>query len=164
MIGVGNQWRGDDAIGLELARRLGATGLPAEVAVRIHEGEGIGVLELWDGADAVVIVDCMRSGRRPGTVQRLDASSAPAGSSLSDGSSHAIGIADAIELGRALGRLPPRLIVYGIEGARFDAGAGLSEQVRPALDGLVATIRAQALALAAEPIPVHRGRRGGDGG
>ena len=34
---------------------------------------------------------------------------------------------------RALGRLPPRLSVFGIEGGRFDAGDGLSPAVRAAV-------------------------------
>ena len=148
MIGVGNQWRGDDAVGLEVAQRLTAAGLPADVDIRTHEGEGTGVLALWGDADAVVIVDCVRSGGRPGTIHRLDAGVAVPGRSLSDGSTHAIGVLAAIELGRTLGRLPPRLIVYGIEGITFDAGSGLSDQVRLAADGLVARVRSEALALA----------------
>jgi len=38
----------------------------------------------------------------------------------------------AIELGRALGRLPPRTIVYAIEAESFAAGAPLSEPVAAA--------------------------------
>jgi hypothetical protein len=47
--------------------------------------------------------------------------------------------------------LPPRLIVYGIAGASFATGAGLSEEVRLAVGGLVARVRAEALALAFSP-------------
>lgn len=38
-------------------------------------------------------------------------------------STHALGLAEAVELGRALGRLPPTLTVFGIEGTTFTAGA-----------------------------------------
>jgi hydrogenase maturation protease len=147
VIGIGNQLRGDDAAGLEAVRRLRATELPAEVGVLAHEGEGAGLLELWDGVDAVLLVDCVRSGERPGTIHRLDASSAPVASALSHGSSHTISVADAIELARTLGRVPGRVIVYGIEGATLEAGAGLSQEVATALDGLVAAVRAEAMAL-----------------
>ena len=128
-------------------RRLRATELPAEVGVLAHDGDGAGLLELWEGVDAVVLVDCVRSSERPGTIHRLDASSAPVASTPSHGSSHAISVADAIELARTLGRLPGRVVVYGIEGATLEAGAGLSEEVARALDGLVAAIRAEALTL-----------------
>src|SRR3954452_13627171 len=39
-------------------------------------------------------------------------------------STHDLGVAEAIELARAFGKLPPRLIVYGIEGRDFDEGTG----------------------------------------
>jgi hydrogenase maturation protease len=52
-----------------------------------------------------------------------------------------VGLADAIELARALGRLPPRVTVYGIEGERFDTGAPLSDSVAGAIDEVVALAR-----------------------
>jgi DNA-binding transcriptional LysR family regulator len=44
-------------------------------------------------------------------------------------STHAFGVAEAIELGRGLGNLPQYLVVYGIEGKNFAAGVGLSAEV-----------------------------------
>ena len=46
-------------------------------------------------------------------------------------STHLLGVAEAVELGRELDRLPQRLTVYGIEGERFDVGEGLSATSRP---------------------------------
>jgi hydrogenase maturation protease len=150
VIGVGNGWRGDDGAGPEVARRLRAVppGGGDEIVVRSHEGEGAGLLELWRGAAAVVIVDAVRSQGPPGTIHRLDASSTPLPASLRSASSHAVGVAQAIELARALGRLPERVIVYGIEGESFEAGAVVSEKVASALGALVSAVRQEALALA----------------
>ena len=52
-------------------------------------------------------------------------------------STHAFGVAEAIELARALGRLPASLTVYAIEGDRFDVGQELSPEVEAAIDKLV---------------------------
>jgi hydrogenase maturation protease len=38
-----------------------------------------------------------------------------------------------VELGRALGRLPGRLLVVGVEASRFDRGAPMSEPVASAV-------------------------------
>lgn len=48
-----------------------------------------------------------------------------------------MGIPEAIELARVLDELPPRLIVYGIEGAEFEAGAGLSSAVAAAVAEMI---------------------------
>jgi hydrogenase maturation protease len=39
-----------------------------------------------------------------------------------------------IELARALDRLPPQLVLYGIEGAGFAAGAALSPEVEAGVE------------------------------
>jgi 1-phosphofructokinase len=146
VIGVGNQLRGDDAAGLEVARRLG--GVPATVAVRVYEGEAIGLLELWHGVDAVVLIDTVRSGSPAGTIHRFDAGATALPAVLGRSSSHTIGVAEAIELARTLGTLPPEVVVYGVEGAVFDAGADLSGAVAGALDGLAEAVRREARSLA----------------
>jgi hydrogenase maturation protease len=137
VVGVGNALRGDDGAGLEVARRLRERAASAGVAVRELEGEGVGLLDLWEGALAVVIVDTVRSGAAPGTVHRLDATDGPLPAGVRRSSStHAVGVAEAIELARALGRLPSRVIVYGVEGRDFRAGAALSPAVAASLDGV----------------------------
>jgi hydrogenase maturation protease len=56
-------------------------------------------------------------------------------------STHAIGVVEAIELARVLQQLPPRLIVYGIEGIQFDIGRELSEKVLQAVPDVVQRVR-----------------------
>jgi hydrogenase maturation protease len=129
VIGLGNAARGDDAAGLIAARRLG--GLE-------HEGDPLALLDLWDGADVAVVIDAVSSGAGPGTIHRLEAGAEPLPVRLrSSTSTHAVGLGEAIELARALGRLPTRLIVFGIEGERFEAGAALTPAVAEAVDAVV---------------------------
>jgi hydrogenase maturation protease len=51
-----------------------------------------------------------------------------------------VGVAETVELARSLGRLPTRLLIYGIEGAKVGLGAGLSREVERAVDLLVEEI------------------------
>jgi hydrogenase maturation protease len=74
-------------------------------------------------------------------VHRVDASEEKLPARLFRASTHHFGLADAVELARALGRLPPCTIVYGIEGARFGAGAELSPDVAAAVPQVAASIR-----------------------
>lgn len=134
MIGVGNAVRADDAAGLLVARALGGVEL---------EGDTSALIDLLDGVDEAVIVDAVRTGAPAGTVQRFDAGAAPLPASLSSSAStHLVGLADAIELARALDRLPPRVTVYAIEGERFDTGAPISPRVAAAIDEVVVLARA----------------------
>ncbi len=152
VIGVGNRYRRDDAAGLLAARRV-AQLLPANVTVVEEEGEPTRLLERWRGAELVVLIDAIASGARPGTVQRIDAAAGPVPSALFTLSTHAMSVAEAIELARALGTLPPRVVVYGIEGANFEAGTTLSPQVAAAVDETARQVAAEAANLLGEETP-----------
>jgi hydrogenase maturation protease len=51
-----------------------------------------------------------------------------------------MGLADAIELARALGALPPRVVAFGIEGRSFAAGSELTPEVEAAVDEVAESI------------------------
>ena len=73
IIGLGNELRGDDAVGLLAARRLRqAVGNRAEVIEA--EMAGVDLIELMEGARVVILIDAARSGKNPGMIHRLDAS------------------------------------------------------------------------------------------
>ena len=101
---------------------------------------GVELLELMTGADAVLFIDAMRSGQTPGTIRRLDASAGAIAPELFPRSTHAIGVAEALELARTLSILPAKVIVYGIEVSETEAGHPLSPQVSHALNEVVRLI------------------------
>jgi hydrogenase maturation protease len=136
VIGVGNRDRGDDGAGPEVAARLRAQGVHAIE----HAGDGLALIDLWDNHSAVVIVDAMVTGTTPGTVRRFDAAAGPLPRAAFAVSSHAFGLAEAVETARALGRLPASVLVYGIEGESFALGAGLSDCVEQACPRLAQDI------------------------
>jgi len=121
-VGIGNPLRGDDAAGLLAARALQARGADG-IEVCELEGEPVGLIEAWEGAEAVLLAGAVCSGGATGEVHRVDAVAGPLPASLAGASTHVLGLAEAVELARALERLPPRLVVYGIEAASFETGA-----------------------------------------
>lgn len=131
VVGLGSPDRGDDAVGLLAAREIARRA--TSVSTATVSGRTDVLLDLWDGAVLAVLIDATVSGAPPGSVRRLDASHAPIAAMSPRRSTHDLGAAEVIELARVLGRLPPRLLVFGIEVASCEPGAPLSA---PALDGL----------------------------
>jgi hydrogenase maturation protease len=131
VIGVGNAFRSDDGAGLAVAQRVREK-IAGGAAVIEENGDGAALLELWKGAATVILVDAVRSGEAPGTVHRLEASTAEIPRSMFQYSTHGFGVAEAVQLARALNQMPERLIVYGIEGKNFAAGVALSAEVEKA--------------------------------
>jgi hydrogenase maturation protease len=139
VIGVGNPDRGDDALGLEVARQLRA-GSPGDVLVLEEDGDAAGLLAALEGRRLAVIVDAASSGAAPGAVRRFEAHSGPLPACLRHASSHSLGPAEAVELARALGGLPPAVIVYGVEGHCFGPGRRMSPAVEAAIPEVVSRI------------------------
>jgi hydrogenase maturation protease len=133
VIGLGNELRRDDGAGLAAARRLRERGIDAME----HRGDPASLIDGWSGADAVIVIDAVSSGAAPGTIHRIDARATPLPAGLFKGSTHALGLAEAVELSRALGTLPGRVLVLGIEAGDLGAGVGLSPEVDRAVSGLV---------------------------
>jgi hydrogenase maturation protease len=136
VIGVGNVWRGDDAVGLLAARRLRER-LGPSIEVIDAESDGLALLDLMEGVDQVILIDAVKGGGRPGATVRLDLSTESRWGVLVPCSTHAMGVADAIDLARTLGRLPKQIILYGVEIESVESGASLTEAVRRGLDLVV---------------------------
>ena len=132
VIGIGSNARGDGAIGIEVARRLQDEALEG-VDVDVISGEGMTLLERLKGREAAIIIDASYSGATPGSIHRLEPLTQPIPKELYLCSSNAFGVNEAIELARSLQQLPPRLVVYGIEGMQFEGEDKLSAEAQGAV-------------------------------
>lgn len=140
LLGVGNPARGDDGVGPEVAARVARLGLPGVVVAT--ESEPLALLEHLrsPGVDEVVVVDATPPGPEPGRVRVLQVGDARLVRRGRPSGSHALGVADAVELARALDLLPPRLTLVGVEAGSAGVGAALSAPVLARLDDAVRTV------------------------
>lgn len=146
--GIGNIFLGDDAFGVEVARRLARRGLPDGVRVVDFGIRGFDLaLALLDDDDAAILVDATPRGEAPGTLYviepDLDAVDEP-GTSGAGIEPHSLDPVKVLRLVKALGGRPSRLLVVGCEPATFgeEGGGqmGLSAPVAAALEEAVSLI------------------------
>jgi len=139
LIGIGNEYRSDDGAGLAAIRALKAKGLPG-THFKECTSDGADLIEMWSKAQIVILIDAVSSGAHAGTIYRFDARTRSIPACFSFHSTHAFGLAEAIELACELNLLPPILIVYAIEGKNFATGMGLSPEVEKAVQQVVERI------------------------
>jgi hydrogenase maturation protease len=108
-----------------------------------ENGEGVDLMGAWAGAHTVILVDAVESGLPLGTIHRFDATTAPIPATLFRCSTHAFSVAEAVELARVLDALPPRLILYGMEGRNFATGSKMSPEAANAVEAAVEEIQRQ---------------------
>ena len=134
VLGIGNRFRSDDAVGLLVAQKLQSLNLTEVEAHELDQCCGLNLIDLWKDAQSVVLVDAMCAGLPAGSVRRWEHSLSSSVPLLPLRSSHTLSIAYAITLAQVLDQLPEHLVVYGIEGSSFLHGTelspGVSNQVR----------------------------------
>ena len=131
LLGLGNPLMSDDGAGQELLAQLeaGPTAWGPQVEFLDGGTQGLALLGRFEGRKAVVFLDAVRLGDKPGAVHVLHgkelARMGGRGVTAHEGS--APQILAALQL---LGETPQEVVVVGVEPERVATGIGLSPSVR----------------------------------
>ena len=145
VLGVGQELRGDDGLGPRIVGEWVRAHPDSanQASVQVCAAPGLELLEHFANVDAVVLVDAVRSGARPGTVHVLN----PGQLRAFDGTgrnSHGLGLAEILALGQELSGplLPDPIIILGLEAGPMELGEPLSPDARAAIPAAVAKLEA----------------------
>jgi hydrogenase maturation protease len=132
---VGNIFNGDDAFGVEVARRLSQVKLPDGARVIDFGIRGIDLTyALMDGYDAVILVDAAQRGEAPGVVSVVEPDPVeienPAREDLSL-SPHELDPAKVLRLASALGGNCRRVLLVACEPLTLGGEEGVMELSEP---------------------------------
>lgn len=133
VLGVGNVLMSDEGVGSRAAELVRARVPPG---VRVLSPGAIGPETVADleGVTHLLVLDCIDSGREPGTIVRLDVADLPP---LTFGMSlHEFGVKDLVVLLQQQGSAPES-VVLGVQPAKLAPGLELSPEVEAALPALV---------------------------
>lgn len=134
IIGVGHVERQDDGVGPYVARGLRRRGLSAVV----HEGDGTGLLDLWESRRACIVVDAIADAMAPGRLRVFTDLDDPVFARTAFvHSTHRLGVPEAVALAQTLDRLPGRLVIIGVTGSAFGFGRRMSPPVVSASEHLI---------------------------
>ena len=142
--GIGNIFLGDDAFGVEVARRLAQRNLPAAVRVVDFGIRGFDLAyALQDGYEATILVDACPHGEAPGTLyviepdlKSLDDPSAPTAAV----DAHVMNPANVLRMARALNIEVKNMLLVGCEPQTLggeEGQMGLSAAVDAAMEDAV---------------------------
>ncbi len=149
--GIGNRYLGDDGLG-EATCDVLRPDLGDDVVLLAGLDDPLELISVWEGAGLAVVVDAVVSGAPPGTVHVLEiVGRVPR--MLNRLSTHVLSVGDAVELARALDKMPERLVVVGVEAAAFEPGAPrLSPEAAAAVPFVAAIVR-DLVAAETRPVP-----------
>lgn len=140
IIGVGNLIMRDDGVGIHVVQELQKTKLPENVEVQDADTNAFMALEYMDNKDKAIIIDAYRGGKKPGTIHKLAFSPSdeqPANIKLS---LHDLDFTDAIKSAKHAFKLPPDIVIIGVEPEVVEFGLELSLRVQKAIPRIIEAV------------------------
>jgi hydrogenase maturation protease len=142
--GIGNIFLGDDAFGVEVARRLLARELPASVRVTDFGIRGYDLAyALLDGYDTTILVDACPRGEAAGTLYVIEPDLNDVGDAEEQQGTveaHSMNPLDVLRLAHSMGGPLKRVLLVGCEPGTLgpeEGQMGLSEPIEAAVDEAV---------------------------
>lgn len=131
VLGIGSPF-GDDQVGWKIAEALKQQdGLPSTVIIESHDRPGARLIDFMGNAELVFLIDAVQTGQEIGTVHRFENNEIDEIKNMI--STHDMGIAQALQLGRALDVLPEQVVLYGVEIGPVTLDFILSEPIKRAI-------------------------------
>ena len=131
-IGLGNELRGDDAIGIHVIKSLMKTH-PLLGRYLIEQGDLSRLLNHWNNED-VVLVDAISSDKlEPGSLCITESTSEIIDLRDTLFSTHGVNLGHLLQLGKQLGKMPRSMYFVGVVGKDWNMGDEMSLTVREAL-------------------------------
>jgi hydrogenase maturation protease len=141
VIGVGNLLLKDEGVGIHVLHELEKKSLPP--GVHLFEGgvAGIGLLDFFQGASKVLLIDAADMNRKPGTVLRFTPEDIRTQARELRFSAHEIGVGEVLELAKVLGQSPEEVLIIGIQPKEIDWGTELSPEVQASIPQVLQIIQ-----------------------
>jgi len=142
VLGLGNPILRDDAVGLLVAEQLRPLlAGQADIEVGVDYWGGLRLMERMVGFDRAIVIDAIRSGAEPGTLQILSPGELPTQRSSS---AHDVNLLTALKLGRQAGAVLPvneRITLLAIEAVdTTNFGEELTPEVAAAIPEAIQTV------------------------
>ena len=132
VIGLGNILRGDDGIGPIIIQKLEESSKSLPIRLIDAGSDTFTILDQLLGSEPVLIIDCARMGKKPGTVQKLLASNTEFLTANIGMSLHGYSLAEVWKIARSMG-VKNELSVIGVEPDSMEFNSGLSEVIKKSI-------------------------------
>ncbi len=137
---MGNLLYKDEGIGIHLIRELEKMKLPPNLEL-IDGGVGsLDILLSLENIDKLIIIDALKGGGAPATVYRIDYQELEAEIDFNNLSLHQLSLLEVLSLIKKLGKLPPKVLIIGVEPKEISPGLNLTSRLKEKLPYILGVI------------------------
>jgi hydrogenase maturation protease len=137
VLGVGNLLLKDEGIGIHVVQELQKRQLPNGVEVVDGATSGMNLLALFPEASRLIIVDCVKGGKEPGTIYKFTPDEVKKREWRLMTSLHDVNLADVLQLAEQMNEMPEEVVIIGVEPKELDYGVELSPELEAKLPQVI---------------------------
>ncbi len=142
VIGIGDDFFCDDAIGLILLRKLQNNPEVLRIATLLEFGKKSSQIIDWIKANTLIlIIDAVKMGLKPGEFKIFRFTEVKAKTNENTISFHQFGIAENLLLAESLGKDISSIYIFGIEPERLEIGNEISDVIKSNIEKYIAEIK-----------------------
>ena len=143
VIGLGNILRGDDGIGPVIIKELEKLKNSLQIQLYDVGSDAFTILDHLLGSEPVLIIDCARMGKEPGTVIKMLARDAEFHRANIGISLHGYSLTEVWQIARSLG-VKNELSAIGVEPYAMDFNTGISEAIKKSIPKILQLVAEEA--------------------
>lgn len=139
VLGIGNILLRDEGVGVKVLEHLKEYNLSKEVELIDGGTATLSLFPIFTETDHLIVIDAVKGGMTPGTTYRLGLSDLmpTEGSSIS---LHDLGLLEALDMAKRIGKSPKSVVIFGIEPKEIDWGMELSPEINTKLPEIATLI------------------------
>jgi hydrogenase maturation protease len=132
IIGIGNEWRGDDAMGIRLVKQMSQT-YPSVADYYTETDDLTRLIDVWEDRKAF-LVDAFHHPAMPtGKILETRRLDSWIGHDFLGTTTHSITLKSAWDLALVLHKKPLSCLIVGINGNQWNVGQNMSQEVEEAI-------------------------------
>ncbi len=131
VIGIGNTLKGDDGVGVLLARRMKEKNLPSDVKIFDAGTGGMKILHILKDLEKVIIVDAVRFGGDAGDYVFFSPEEVE--SLRNSGGTHGTSLFEILDLSEKVEEAPEEILILGIQPKDDSIGDNISSELEDKL-------------------------------
>jgi len=145
-MGLGNLLLQDEGIGVHIVRRLKKLDLPENVTVIEAGTATLDTLLIHDKITTLIVIDAARTGHKSGTIYKAAFKAAEINklaenlSNNSQLSLHQLGLAQALDIAKKIGRAPEQIRIIVVEPEKIDYSLELTEILKQKIPEIIETV------------------------
>lgn len=139
ILGTGNLLLKDEGIGIHVIQRMEKLKLPDNVKLVDGGTAGINLYHLIEGADKLIVVDCVDAEVEPGAIFRFAPADVEIPKRATTTSFHEVGLLEALEFAKQDGKSPDTIII-GVQPKEIDWGLELTPEVEKVVPEIIEAV------------------------